>query len=1002
MQRFFRKQCRRSKWFLALLLCVVMVVSLIPMTALAAGENEPLSLPRPREITVTYMASDGKGTSYGTQNAGNDGRITIRGANDFSPALSNGEAVLLGWSSEKNDKTAEYEAGTAVSFKRSKTLYAVWSDSSGSEPDGSWTDYKVNYKLFGGLSGRTISQLSNAEYAKQKGSGTNALTVTLNDTAKTSIADGGNQRNAGTTNGVTALDVWKNGLVITPPTGYYVEQVILCCNDEGGFNCNTAESGGLVEFGEKAAASTAYTITAAEIQAADEASTSKAVFHEGRGTPLHIMIKLGVSPNPVYIVYDAGTAGTTDVNGILTGVVHEDISAPDGSEEYNNGNAYKYTYSGSSIPVHTVLDIAQKTISVGTDTYAFAGWAVQYYSAASENSAGDEISLSGYVSTGSNVSKDTLLTLDVHVKLVAQWILKTDIDDGKGELTISGRKIWDDGQDVNSRPSELEICLLADGATVDTVTTTAEKDWTYSFNISERPLKKADGTDIVYTVGEGTVSGYEEDVSRHIDPDINFTAPSSGEGWSKILPCSSLTIPVFPAGDAVIAAKLATNGSVIVWSETALTQAERDVIESSLKTHASGIGSPDSFVFVSGAGEYKDYFKATATAITFADTEDWSLLWTGSCIKDYTHTTDSQIVNRKSDLPSPDPTYSIRLTINKTVEKAGQNNPAGDKKFNFVLADGTGENAAIYGNYDITVNGTGAGTAEVTIDSLKEIPEVLYLWEKDEAVPGDGWNYDTVKYAVVFGEPQADSNVLSAVFYRLDKDGGFDTEKDTPAASLSFTNTYTRNNGAGGGTTDPDPHGSVKITKTVTGSQVPKESIAYEFMVWVQNASGTAVSEYVSYQITAADGTAAGSGSTIIGTAGYIFSLKDGESILFSNIAGGNRIQVKEITTGAFTTAVSGLTDGICIISPNTTKSVEFNNHYGNTASDPSDNPSSDPSGDPADNPVKPAAPDGKLDDVPQTGSEAGMGLWISLACLSLAGMMITRIIGKRFRYGRL
>ena len=188
----------------------------------------------------------------------------------------------------------------------------------------------------------------------------------------------------------------------------------------------------------------------------------------------------------------------------------------------------------------------------------------------------------------------------------------------------------------------------------------------------------------------------------------------------------------------------------------------------------------------------------------------------------------------------------------------------------------------------------------------------------------------------------------------------------------------------------------------MTGSQVPKESIAYEFMVWVQNASGTAVSEYVSYQITAADGTAAGSGSTIIGTAGYIFSLKDGESILFSNIAGGNRIQVKEITTGAFTTAVSGLTDGICIISPNTTKSVEFNNHYGNTASDPSDNPSSDPSGDPADNPVKPAAPDGKLDDVPQTDSEAGMGLWISLACLSLAGMMITRIIGKRFRYGRL
>ena len=148
--------------------------------------------------------------------------------------------------------------------------------------------------------------------------------------------------------------------------------------------------------------------------------------------------------------------------------------------------------------------------------------------------------------------------------------------------------------------------------------------------------------------------------------------------------------------------------------------------------------------------------------------------------------------------------------------------------------------------------------------------------------------------------------------------------------ALAAFNNY--KSGGGGGGSDPDPDGSVKITKTVQGNKAPAEKVAYEFKVWVRNSSGNAVSERVSYKFTA-NGTTTNSNSLTIGADGYTFYLKDGESITFSDITSGRRIEVKEITTGDFTTTTSGLTDGVCVISSNTTKTVAFVNDYGNTLS---------------------------------------------------------------------
>ncbi len=228
--------------------------------------------------------------------------------------------------------------------------------------------------------------------------------------------------------------------------------------------------------------------------------------------------------------------------------------------------------------------------------------------------------------------------------------------------------------------------------------------------------------------------------------------------------------------------------------------------------------------------------------------------------------------------------------------------------------------------------------------------------------------------------------------------------------ALAAFNNY--KSGGGGGGSDPDPDGSVKITKTVQGNKAPAEKVAYEFKVWVRNSSGNAVSERVSYKFTA-NGTTTNSNSLTIGADGYTFYLKDGESITFSDITSGRRIEVKEITTGDFTTTTSGLTDGVCVISSNTTKTVAFVNDYGNTNTpgggddkDPTDpvdpTPDTDPVDpttptEPADDPTTPTTPDRSLDDAPQTGDNSNMGLWIALSSLSLFCMAALTFGKKRF-----
>ena len=74
--------------------------------------------------------------------------------------------------------------------------------------------------------------------------------------------------------------------------------------------------------------------------------------------------------------------------------------------------------------------------------------------------------------------------------------------------SVSGSKTWvDNGNAYNSRPESITIILKADGEEVDSKTVTAENDWAWSFE--NLPKYKDQGTEIVYTIEEAAVEGYD-------------------------------------------------------------------------------------------------------------------------------------------------------------------------------------------------------------------------------------------------------------------------------------------------------------------------------------------------------------------------------------------------------------------------------------------------------------------------------------------------------------
>lgn len=349
------------------------------------------------------------------------------------------------------------------------------------------------------------------------------------------------------------------------------------------------------------------------------------------------------------------------------------------------------------------------------------------------------------------------------------------------------------------------------------------------------------------------------------------------------------------------------------------------------------------------------------------------------------------------DFIKSDTTYTLIVSYGELSGSIGTNNT--------VVNSPEPQNGSL--TVSKTVSGSGA-------DSTKDFTFTVDAEIGGEALTGTygdmAFNNGSAVFTLKAGENKTASNLPAGTEYTVtesDNDGYTVTVNGTSEttakgkitannAAIAAFNNYKSGGGGGGG----NPDGSIKITKTVTGNNAPTESIDYEFKVWVQNSSGNPVSESVYYKIVEADKKAS-SGSLTIGTDGYTFKLKDGESITFSSITSGRRIEATEISTVDFNTNTSGLTDGICVISSNTTKAVEFINDYGNTNAggdpDPVDSDSAEPiPTEPI--PTEPANPNRPLDNTPQTGDSVNIDLWLVLTSLSLLGIITLVFERKRYK----
>ncbi|QTE74631.1 Cna B-type domain-containing protein [Clostridiales bacterium FE2010] len=93
------------------------------------------------------------------------------------------------------------------------------------------------------------------------------------------------------------------------------------------------------------------------------------------------------------------------------------------------------------------------------------------------------------------------------------------------ETEVNVTKVWNDADDQDGyRPDDVTVNLLADGKIIDTVTLSEENEWSYSWTKLD---KKANGTDIDYTVTENAVAEYTTKIEKTGENSFSYTVTNS-------------------------------------------------------------------------------------------------------------------------------------------------------------------------------------------------------------------------------------------------------------------------------------------------------------------------------------------------------------------------------------------------------------------------------------------------------------------------------------------
>lgn len=248
-------------------------------------------------------------------------------------------------------------------------------------------------------------------------------------------------------------------VTVSAVNGYYVAYVVLCCNDNGGYNCKTSRSDNALGFtGNMDGSDVTTTLGALYARTPHKMGTAY-----GPGNPYWLMVMLAPIPNPVYVGYDAGTAGSTPINAAP--VVKD--TASDGGTWEDSLYVKKYPTTNGA-PDHTVLGISDAAVNEAAAIkttaapygYSFDGWKLAYYVSYNNGSFTGETDAG---QGGKKAAGDTI-TLFTHAKLVAQW----KANDAPPAPTTGNLTINKTVSGITNNDKEFSFTVTdADGSTVD-------------------------------------------------------------------------------------------------------------------------------------------------------------------------------------------------------------------------------------------------------------------------------------------------------------------------------------------------------------------------------------------------------------------------------------------------------------------------------------------------------------------------------------------------------
>ena len=119
----------------------------------------------------------------------------------------------------------------------------------------------------------------------------------------------------------------------------------------------------------------------------------------------------------------------------------------------------------------------------------------------------------GWVVSGSPAENVKIVVSDNgEGKLVAE-VTGATITNTFDTVSVPGQKTWNDKEYLEyegyERPESITVNLLADGKKIDSVVVTPDEDGNWTFEFKDLPKYKNHGTEIVYSVAEEPVAGFE-------------------------------------------------------------------------------------------------------------------------------------------------------------------------------------------------------------------------------------------------------------------------------------------------------------------------------------------------------------------------------------------------------------------------------------------------------------------------------------------------------------